>query len=155
MERKPCWSHFAVSLFSCLFHSQEERRDSLQLQMAPASLGKPPGPICIILPYRLYRRPLLLPPRSSVLSPAPSELGPCPSWAGGPGRGKRRARARSGPPRGSCPMAAFLFAPQTPPNLTATLGRKPGLWQLPHLVAADTLALRSEATCRRPHPRDG
>lgn len=93
-------------------------------------------------------------PRSPGLAPAGLED------EEGESAGRERAVGRRGAPaqwQPSCPSRTLRssFTPQTPPNLTATLGRRPGLWQLPHFVAADTLAVRSEATCARPQQRDG
>lgn len=93
-------------------------------------------------------------PRSPGLAPAGLE-----DEEGEPAA-RERAVGRRGAPaqwQPSCSSRGLRssFAPQTPPNLTATLGRRPGLWRLPHFVAADTLGLGSEATCPRPHRRDG
>lgn len=124
----------------------------------------PRGPFASSCPAnRLYRRPLLLPPRSSVLALLPRSPGLAPAGLEdeeGEPAARERAVGRRGAPaqwQPSCSSRSLRssFAPQTPPNLTATLGRRPGLWRLPHFVAADTLGLGSEATCPRPHRRDG
>lgn len=114
MEREPRWSHFAVSLFSCLSRSQEERPDSLQLQMAPASLGEPPGPICIILPSK--------PPLPPAAAPASQQLRLGLRSLGARALPQLGWRTRKGNPqgaskqwaaRGSCPTVAFLLVPHS------------------------------------------
>lgn len=145
----------------------------MELQTAPGQPGETPSANFHHLdpgpsppsPGNCARSPLLL-SSSSVLRPLPRSLGLAPAGLEDAGvrirrrelAARRRGAAAQWQP--SCVPRTLQFNqqfhPQSPRNLTATLGRRPGLWRPPHVVAAETLAPRGEATRTRLHsPAEG
>lgn len=139
--------HFMISLFSSPPCSREGHRAHWSDRGHPPTWGNPRGFFAILPskpPPRAGRRAC---PQQLRLGPAPLGPGLAPAGLQDPG-GRIRQRERAFRLRGP-PMAAFLFAarlqftqqfhPLILPDLTATLGRRPGLWHPPHFAAAETL----------------
>ena len=119
VEREPHRCYFLISLFS--LSCSEGTQDSLEPQMA---LGQRPHAHIRHPPSKLP----LWPPPLPASSPLPQSLVLAPE--GLEDAGVRTCRER--PPNGSLPVCPALYSlcssfTPSPPNLTDTLGRGPGL----------------------------